>query len=93
MLEQISGVPAPRFRIPYPVAVLAACAFELVARISRQEPRVPLNAVRMAHSIMFFDPSKAVRELGLPQTPVEEALRDAVEWYYAHGYARRKAKT
>jgi dihydroflavonol-4-reductase len=90
MLEQTSGVPAPRFRIPYPVAVLAACAFELYARLGRQEPRVPLNAVRMAHTMMFFDPSKAIRELELPQTPVEDALREAVEWYWVHGYARRR---
>ncbi|MEE8241879.1 MAG: dihydroflavonol 4-reductase, partial [candidate division NC10 bacterium] len=40
--------------------------------------------------IMFFDASKAVRELHLPQTPVEEALREAVEWFWAHGYAPRK---
>jgi dihydroflavonol-4-reductase len=37
---------------------------------------------------MFFDPSKAVRELGLPQTPVEEPLARAVEWFRAHGYVR-----
>jgi dihydroflavonol-4-reductase len=93
VLEQISGVPAPRYRIPYPVAILAACAFEAYARIGRQEPRVPLNAVRMAHTMMFFDPSKAIRELNLPQTPAEDALRDAVEWYWKHGYAPRRIQT
>ena len=30
---------------------------------------------------MFFDASKAVRELGLPQTPVELALAEAVAWF------------
>jgi dihydroflavonol-4-reductase len=37
---------------------------------------------------MFFDPAKAVRELGLPQTPVDQALRDAVDWFWSRGYAR-----
>jgi dihydroflavonol-4-reductase len=37
---------------------------------------------------MFFSPAKAVRELGLPQTPVEEALSRAVEWFRGHGYVR-----
>ena len=37
---------------------------------------------------MYFSPAKAVRELGLPQTDVDVALRDAVEWFAAHGYAR-----
>jgi dihydroflavonol-4-reductase len=37
---------------------------------------------------MFFDASRAVRELGLPQTPVEDALARAVEWFRANGYVR-----
>ncbi|MFQ5882817.1 MAG: hopanoid-associated sugar epimerase [Candidatus Methylomirabilales bacterium] len=92
MLEQISGVPAPRRRIPYPVAFLAAGASELFARVRRQDSPIPLTGVRMARKIMFFDASKAFRELHLPQTPVEEALREAVEWFWAHGYAPRKGR-
>jgi dihydroflavonol-4-reductase len=43
----------------------------------------------MARKTMFFDAGKAVRELGLPQTPVEEALREAVGYFTAHGYVGR----
>jgi len=43
--------------------------------------------VRMARKRMYFSADKAVRELTLPQTPVEQALRDAVDWFVAHGYA------
>ena len=39
---------------------------------------------------MFFNPGKAVRELGLPQTPVREALRKAVDWYLLNGYVKEK---
>jgi dihydroflavonol-4-reductase len=46
----------------------------------------------MAAKRMFFDPARAIRELGLPQTPVEQALEDAAEWFWAHGYARRRSK-
>jgi dihydroflavonol-4-reductase len=92
MLEQLSGVPAPRVRIPYPVALLAACGSELYGRVTRREPQISLSAVRMAGKMMFFDPSKAIRELQLPQTPVEEALREAVEWYWTHGYASRRGR-
>ena len=92
MLEQISGIPAPRWRIPYPVALLAAGASELYARVCGQDPQIPLTGVRMARKIMFFDASKAIRELHFPQTPVEDALRDAVEWFWVHGYAPRKGK-
>jgi dihydroflavonol-4-reductase len=72
------------------VALLAAGASELYARVRRQDSPIPLTGVRIARKIMFFDASKAVRELHLPQTPVEEALREAVEWFWAHGYAPRK---
>ncbi|MFQ5960110.1 MAG: hopanoid-associated sugar epimerase [Candidatus Methylomirabilales bacterium] len=92
MLEQISGISAPRFRVPYPVALLAACGSELYALVARQEPQISLTAVRMAGKMMFFDPAKAIRELELPQTPVEEALREAVEWYWAHGYAPHRGR-
>jgi dihydroflavonol-4-reductase len=38
---------------------------------------------------MYFSTDKAVRELGLPQTPVDQALGDAVVWFVMHGYAPR----
>jgi dihydroflavonol-4-reductase len=46
----------------------------------------------MARKMMYYDPAKAIRHLGLPQTPVEEALGEAVEWFRAHGYAPRSAR-
>jgi dihydroflavonol-4-reductase len=61
---------------------------EAMARLTGGTPRVPLTAVRMARKRMYFSPAKAIRELGLPQTDVDVALRDAVEWFAAHGYAQ-----
>lgn len=87
ILGRIAGLPAPRFRIPYPLAWLGAATMEGWARVAGGEPRVPLTAVRMARKRMYFDASKAVRELELPQTAVEEALREAVEWFVARGHA------
>ena len=60
-----------------------------LARLTRRRPRIAVDAVRLSRYRMFFDGSKAVRELGLPQTPVEEPLRRAVEWYRQNGFARR----
>jgi dihydroflavonol-4-reductase len=88
-LARITGIPAPRVRVPYAVAWLAAVGMEGVARLTGRPPEVPLTAVRMARKRMFFTAAKAVRELGLPQTPVDVALYDAVEWFVAHGYAPR----
>jgi len=45
--------------------------------------------VRMALYKMFFNPAKAIRELGLPQTPPKQALADAVEWFRTNGYVKK----
>ncbi|HVQ77222.1 MAG TPA: hopanoid-associated sugar epimerase [Candidatus Binatia bacterium] len=89
-LAALTGLPGPRLRIPYAVAWMAAAGMEGVARLTGRPPRVALTAVRMARKRMYFSPAKAVAELGLPQTPVDEALRDAVDWFRARGYAARR---
>lgn len=89
VLEELTGVPAPKFRVPYPVALAAAYVNEAMARITGKAPKAPLAGVRMAKNKMFFNPAKAVRDLGLPQTSPREALADAVEWFKANGYVRR----
>jgi dihydroflavonol-4-reductase len=75
--------------VPYAVAWLAAVACEGVAAVTRRPPQVALTAVRMARKRMYFSAAKAVSELGLPQTPPEEALADAVGWFVERGYAPR----
>ena len=91
MLAGLTGLRAPRFRVPYGVAWMAALCMEGAARVTGGTPQVPLNAVRMARKKMYFSADKAVSELGLPQTPAEDALRDAVAWFVERGYAPRPA--
>jgi len=90
LLEQISGIPSPKVRLPYTPILLAAYVNEALSRLTGKEPLIPLNAVLMARKFMFFDSSKAIRELGLPQTPVTEALTKAVAWFRANGYVKKK---
>src|SRR5499426_3183470 len=94
LLAEIAGSRAPRARIPYAVAWLAAGCMEVAARVTGSPPRASLTAVRMARKRMFFSSAKAVRELGLPQTDVRTALSEATAWFVEHGYvapARRTA--
>jgi len=87
MLERITGIRAPRLRAPHALVYLVALASEGMACATGHPPRVPLTGARIARKHMYFSPEKAVRELGLFQTPVEQALRDAVDWFVVHGYA------
>lgn len=86
MLEKIAGIPAPRLRLPLWLALGAAYGDELLSRLRSCPPRVPVVGVKMAAKHMYFDASRAVRELGLPQTPVEQALEQAVHWFREKGY-------
>lgn len=89
MLAAITGRSAPRIRLPYGVAWLAVGIENLVAEhVLHKAPAHPFEGVKMARHTMWFDAAKAVRELNLPQTPVEEALRRAVEWFRVKGYAQ-----
>jgi dihydroflavonol-4-reductase len=89
VLAEITGLPAPHFKIPYMVALMAAHVDELISDFTGKPPKAPLAGVRMAKYKMWFNPSKAIRELGLPQTPPKEALVDAVEWFRANNYVKR----
>ena len=89
VLEEISGVPAPKMRVPYFVALTAAHVNEAIANVTGKPPKAPIAGVRMAKYKMWFNPAKAIRELGLPQTPPKQALTDAVEWFRANGFVGR----
>jgi len=88
MLEEITGLAAPRVRLPYTPILLAAYVNEAISRCTGKEPLIPLAGVQMAKKFMYFDPSKAVRELGLPQRPVAESLAKAVAWFRDNGYVK-----
>jgi dihydroflavonol-4-reductase len=85
VLEEITGVPAPKMKIPYRVALAAAHVNEMISFFTGKPPRAPLAGVRMARYKMWFNPAKAIRVLQLPQTPPKQAFADAVEWFRANG--------
>jgi len=81
-------VPAPKHRIPYFAALAAAHVSETISALTGKPPRAPLAGVRMARHQMFFNPAKAIRELGLPQTAPRQAMAEAVEWFRRMGYVK-----
>jgi dihydroflavonol-4-reductase len=88
VLEEISGVRAPRRQVPHWVAMTAAYANEAFSFVTGIPPKAPLAGARMGGYKMWFNPGKAIRELGLPQTSPRQAFADAVEWYKKHGYTK-----
>ena len=89
LLAEISGVPAPRFCLPYRPILAAAYINAAFSAITGKEPLIPLAGVQMAKKLMYFSSKKAKMELGFEVTPVYEALERAVEWFQAKGYIRK----
>ena len=87
MLSKLTHRAPPRFKVPRWLAYAAAYSDEMIeGRLLRREPGIPVNGVRMSARHMYFDATKAVGELGLPQTPIEDALARAIAWFRAEGY-------
>lgn len=87
-LAQITGLSAPQQAVPAWLPLSVAWIDEKILAPLGKPPSVPLDGVRMAKQPMYYDASKAVRELGLPQSDLNKALKDAVDWFITQGYVK-----
>ena len=87
MLSGITGLPAPRVRLPYWLVVGAGYVEQAVSgRLLGREPAIPVEGVLASKKPAWVSSQRAIRELGLPQSPVEGALERAAQWFADHGY-------
>jgi dihydroflavonol-4-reductase len=87
-LAVTTGLPSPKIRVPYVVALATGVVDQVVTGyIRNREPRATIDAVRMGRKKMFVSSSKAERDLGWKIVPVDGALHRAVDWFKANGYA------
>ena len=73
---------------------ISATTMLRVARVmelwSKLTGKAPMTTYKNTMYILqhgYVDPGKAISELGLPQTPIETAVRDSVNWFRENGYA------
>lgn len=87
-LGAITGLPSPTVKLPYFFAFATGVVDEIViGRLLGGDPRATIDTVRMGKKKMFASSARAQRELGWKIVPVDDALRRAVEWFRANGYA------
>jgi dihydroflavonol-4-reductase len=87
-MSAITGLPSPTMKVPHSVAMAFAFFDEnITGKLRGKEPRATVEAVRMGKKMMFASSAKAERELGFQILPVYNAMRSAIEWFVAHGYA------
>ena len=87
-MSAITGLPSPTMKVPHSVAMIFAFFDETITgKLRGKEPRATVEAVRMGRKKMFASSAKAERELGFRAVPIYQALRAAIDWFRAHGYA------
>ena len=89
-LAQLTGLPAPKFKIPHSLALGVAYADTAFSRLIRREPQIPVEGVKIAQHLMFVDCTRAQRELGFRAEPVSAAFERAVRWYEKNGYVSER---
>jgi dihydroflavonol-4-reductase len=93
-MSAITGLPSPSTKVPHAVATIFAFFDETITgKLRGLEPRATVEAVRMGRKKMFASSARAERELGFRVVPVYKALRRAIDWFRAHGYAPAAEET
>ena len=82
-LSHLTGLAAPSLAVPAWLPLSVAWLDERVLAPLGKLPSVPLDGVKMSTQVMFYDATKAVRELGLPQSAIDPALQSAIDWFAA----------
>lgn len=85
LIAQIGGGKSPSMKIPKLAAVASGYLYQLLAEITRKPPVTTAAWVRVGSEYSFWDSSKAVKELGMPQTPIRESIKSAIEWFRQNG--------
>ena len=90
MLSALTGVPAPRFRVPYAVAWMAAAAMEGVSRLTRRPPAVPPHRGPHGPQTHVLQLGQGHQGAGIAPDPCRDGPADAVAWFTDRGYAHAK---
>ncbi|EAM51046.1 hopanoid-associated sugar epimerase [Crocosphaera watsonii WH 8501] len=85
-LSQLTGLKAPQQTLPLWLPLTVAWVEETLLSPLGKKPSIPMDGVKMSKQPMYYDPSKAINELGLPSSPIKNALQDAINWFTNNGY-------
>ncbi len=86
LIARLAGVSAPWMRLPFFLARWGTKFGDWTFRMLNKPSPVPSFFIEMLPHLQQYDCSKAIRELDLPQSPIEPAITDALTWFRQHGY-------
>jgi dihydroflavonol-4-reductase len=88
LVADVAGMKPPRLKFPYPAVIATAYLYGLISSITRRPPVVTPALARVTRIYAYFDSYKAVKELGMPQTPIRTTVQKAVNWFRENGYVK-----
>jgi dihydroflavonol-4-reductase len=87
LIGRIAGVEGVAEReVPEKVMLRAARVMEWWSKITGKAPTTTYKNTLFALQECYVDSSKAVNELGMPQSPIEQAIEDSITWFREHDY-------
>lgn len=72
--------------VPHPLILFAGAFHSTWARVSGKAPKLSYGVAQMANVQQYFSAEKAVRELQMPQTPIEVGIGQCMHWFNENGY-------
>ena len=91
LVGDVAGVQPPKLKLPYPAVLVTAYLYQIMASITNRPPAMTPALARVTRTHMYFDSSKAVKELGFTQTPIRTTVEKAVKWFRENGYVKAAA--
>ncbi len=88
-LQDVSGIPAPKLRVPWALALMLAAVQEGYARLTGKPVLLSWDAARTLYRERrgnLYDNARAADELGVTFRPVHQTINDTIAWYLDNGY-------
>jgi dihydroflavonol-4-reductase len=87
-MSDVIGVSAPKRKIPEIGVLVYGRLGSFIGRITGKKPTVSYPMAKISCDSHYFSAAKAVRELKLPQSPIEEGIKESYDWLKANGYIK-----
>jgi dihydroflavonol-4-reductase len=91
IVGEVLGMKVSRLTVPPQIGTPLAWLYEhYYERITSKPSPVTVKTSQYASRNIYYDCTKARRELGLPSRPLEESIRRAVAWFRQHGMLKAR---
>ena len=81
MLEKITGIRAPKFKVPCQLARVIGIVATPYYLLTKSKPLITKDSIDVLASNSYISSQKAKHELGYTSRPIWESLVDSVTWF------------